>query len=783
MNKDFNLELLRNKIGKVSIPTISAVSSMDNDLLKLFAFQLVQDKENIPSEISNIYNNITAENIKELTDSFDYDLTLSNINNIVAEMFDLNYLPYKNLVLADIKVNRNKNATFRLIDCYYLNKYVNPFLENRDDTDFLKDFIIKNLNEIKKDKNVPILSFYYLLEGVVCFEKINPNESIKLNEYLIQSVDMIISLLNLSNEKMFELLEEYSTLKKKHMNVKDKVSNFKSDVDLLRKENKKLEKALNLKKNKENIVLIREIKNEIDKSSKNIKEYNIDVIKRSYESIIKKNIDEISDLKGSLKVYDYKYKELEDKYNNLKNSINDEYVISYLKENKDNKYIKEQVFSLYDFNSIKEDISKEKVEIKASLISNESLVEESFEDLLSKYDFRENDMQFQNQTQNKTEDNSSVIGYVSVEDNKHFINFTNGTKKEILNIPFRAFLGDGQFVVTNKSGEYKYSLKQYKNEDIPLNSVLALIREEDGELIAEVDNKIIKIDNHMNFKINDVIVGIIDGFRIKRLFKNLSFNADYYLKSIKAKNLDVYYVVKDNGYNFAIRNIETGEEVISEINEHLKKDDILIVNEYMEIVTKFNNPKFYINSSYYENDLYGIISIKNNTYTFKDIDTNKEKLIDYVPVTVEDGSIIRIDEFNRFIETVDLEDFVPNKQLRKDYKKNKLEKSTNKEDINIIGNVLIIGDIGLQHSYKLASLKKGYRATVLDGYEAYNKVFKEAKKADKIVIAEDFVDHNTMWALKKNYNNILYAKNKGANFIAEQLSNNIVSRKQMELVH
>jgi len=134
------------------------------------------------------------------------------------------------------------------------------------------------------------------------------------------------------------------------------------------------------------------------------------------------------------------------------------------------------------------------------------------------------------------------------------------------------------------------------------------------------------------------------------------------------------------------------------------------------------------------------------------------------------GDYVMVDEFNYFMdllsENMDTELTDERKRLAAKKDKPVIVKPAEAPIEMKDENLLIVGNIKLAETYKLKFLKNGYRVQVVDGFEAYHKIQKEACKADKIIIVTDCLSHTNYNRIKQDFDNkIIHGNNSGPNRI------------------
>lgn len=408
------------------------------------------------------------------------------------------------------------------------------------------------------------------------------------------------------------------------------------------------------------------------------------------------------------------------------------------------------------------------------------------EPLLNHYKFEKEKMELEEkrlEEQESLERNriEQKIGYVTIEDNKHIVNFIDGTSELIKEIPISTHIARNQFIKVQLDGTFKWLYNYHFEESDRDNQIFKFgsVIYKNGEphlMVTHLDiQKIEKIPPNITLRENQII-SVNKNMELIRFYKATVLNADYFMDSIKAKEQKAFYVLQVFPNGVLLRNIETGEEQfgVVESEEAIEAQQVIVLQEN-QLIRKYSNPKFYTLSTYYKKAEHGVVEIKNDTVFIKKL-SGELVIVNELPyqIDIQDGNVIIVDEFNNFLtlkrdfETV--EHTEERKKLTSAYKTTSFKKGLS-EKIEIKKEVLIIGKITYEFSYKMAFLKQGYRAEIVDGYEPWAKVKSAMKGKDFIVVVTEFISHDNMWLIREveTKNPIIFSEHDGANRILEQV--------------
>lgn len=496
-----------------------------------------------------------------------------------------------------------------------------------------------------------------------------------------------------------------------------------------------------------------------------LKNYKTSIIERTYEGIIEKLNNQISDLKSALRD-----KVIENK--RLKEDLsidNSQSILDILKKAIEMDDIKEDIFKLFKPYI---DYICSSYQNSLSYISKDN--QDSF-DTSPDNNLKEISI---NKSKVETPTVYTRIGYCKIIDNGHFLQFPDGSVEAINNIPEGTYLAEGQFILINAKNDFKYAFQSYCNDgDITPESIFMPIDSIDERNIYVKDNeKVHLLSGLPKEKIVKPmqIIAVDKNYKYLRHFTRMYQSADNLYSSVKAKGHLAYFVLKVQDDDiFQLRNIETNENELKKLEIgkfNIKPYSVITVN-INRVVSYFPTGKFYTLSSYYNGISYAIVkSVKKDILVSKIGSDEEFKLLD-VPynLTISPGAVVKIDEFNNLIDLIDFSEHNENAKKRLK-RRSKQYKSTENID-EIKKSILIVGNISYRNSYTIAFQKKGYRIDVVDGYENWSKVSKLLKNVDLAILITDFCSHDNMWKLKDDDVPTIFSEFDGANRVLEQVEN------------
>ena len=380
----------------------------------------------------------------------------------------------------------------------------------------------------------------------------------------------------------------------------------------------------------------------------------------------------------------------------------------------------------------------------------------------------------------QTDHSTNKIGYAIIEDNIHYVSYPDGEKCELLDIPKGIYVSDGQFVLTRDKTEFLCTFKYNNNHNygfIPDIDSFAVVKEKNESYLIDKGDGVLEelvLKRPVNLKENQVI-GVTYDNTLSKYYTYDIPNMDIFTNSINAKGHSAYFITEIDGSIATCVDVFSGErdiEVPLYDNRTVGPTELsiydTILTEEDTIHGVFPHIRFYTNSSYYDRGIYAPAKIKGDT-VFIEYEGDLIK-IQGIPVsfTITDGQILLVDEYNNLIQatsslSTDNVKFKPNKKVDK--------KEKRQTKVSLENNILLIGNLNFEESYKSSLAKVGYDVTVIDGFESWSKILKETKDVDKILVISNHVSHDNMYKLKGNLNDkdIIYPKGDGANRLIEYL--------------
>lgn len=558
------------------------------------------------------------------------------------------------------------------------------------------------------------------------------------NEIQKKAVSLLLKDQYSLNEAKLEIQRKNTEL----INCRNTIREINKDKKVLEKrvenDTQKIHEYFNdLNTFKNNFEIKKEDINGIINEIRNIK---TQVINNTYDNIIDQLNDKVSDLKSALKDKSRDYNTINKEYKALVSKS----TYSILKE-----YIDKNGFTEELKNIISPYLPCDKCKTELRVVSSEEIAIKE-----------------------------DVAGYCVLINNKHFIRFPNGDTIELINLPEGTYLTEGQVVLTSYKGEFKFAF-QYTCLGVGLHPLVELTTvtvTEDNRYQIGFNGKFRDLKNvPKDIRLRSMQVVVVDkeGNYIRSL-RRMSLNADSLVPSMKIKGHTPYFVVNilSEG-KFLLREINTEIEVEKEIlgsNTDIKLYSVVGLNENNELVSYFPTGKFYTASSYYKRAKYGIVEFKGKVPYANVIEGNEFIKILDIPhnVNLEDGLVVKIDEFGGFVELVNSEGS-SNKRDVRIVKRNDKGVKDKEVNVKIKNSILILGNLSYADSYKLSFLKKGYSADVIDGYEPWNRVAREMKNKDLVILTTDFVSHENMFEIKKTNQATIFSDFDGANRLVEQV--------------
>lgn len=518
-----------------------------------------------------------------------------------------------------------------------------------------------------------------------------------------------------------------------------KIKDLKENVRMLNKQIKDYQKIQGISVLEDGIKKIQERLKSIEENNlslnKEIKSNKEDIIRKTYENQINNYMTLITDLKKELSLKNSECKELKKNLDMHETNIEDNF-IEHVKANGLSLKVKEFLNPFFD----KEENLLEAY-LKGDFVIPEDVEKDSemiLEESAAKIDRK--------------------IGYVSIENDKHYVTFVNGVTEEIIDLSDKIFLAEGQFIVVDENSKFlKTTLSKYEDNGISIKSLRLGTVESTEPLRVRVGFEYIS-PTHLNdfngvYRVNQV-VGLNDCNQIVRAFRVARFNADTAMKSIKARKLDVYYVLDTFSHGlYKLRNIETDVEDIYnlEVGEfEIVKHTIVFVKDNV-VVNALSQGKFYTASSYYgSKTVHGPIEIINGDVMITK-QSGEVAIVKNIPENnnLDDGDVVAVDEFNNYLYYSPTDKVYVEKSVLRKTPRQIVNVSNDKKPLELKGEVAIVGNPLYKNGYIMSFYKYGYKVNMLHGYDAsINKIIQTAKNSEAIIVNTSYCSHDNFWQIK-----------------------------------
>lgn len=745
-------------IGNIQIQSIILLNEFDKK-------ELYYVKKSIKEEIDEIgYNSFNKELLKE---DLSYIKKISK-DSLMAEILkegyeNISFDKYIRCCYTDEPINKDECMFY-----YAINSVIAESISNKAKKLFKNDNVLPIKNETQRiidmlfPKNIRsirnLFEEFFVIMGMI----MDDNDEFPIKGYTQDEIDLF------GNDFLYNYVYINEVIFKYHSNV---MRSIKIEVEGFEEIIKKNERTIEKYKK---IIKKYEVRKKEELQFEKMRE-NIDELKKELDAknqIIEKLTKEIKDNKERpLKLYNSMIDSLNEQIANLK-LINKERQIEL-------KQIKK------DFDKL---IQNPTLEVVKKYIQNNGVNEEIIS-IISPYMKQECEIDAVEEEKQESIEEPQLaavnkIGYCVIDGNKHYISFNYNDKLYELNgLPEGTYLSDNQFILVSPDNNFKWAYS-YKYDNSYLSDMkIAIVKEfnlEDNYLIASYcDEKEEKIylNNFSNprFKLGQVIG--INNSTIARLYKPISYNIDSFLSSIKAKQHDAYFILKNFNTGFFVRNIITDEEMLKSFelkdNTAIEEGNIVCTNDN-RLVTIFKSSRFYTMSSMYNRSFIGILSTDNKNF-FVTKANGEKVIINNVPSNIDsdvEGEIIKIDEFNNFIRFEKHDEAfnqiqVSDKKVEKKPKNNTIFTGALKAKTGV--KVLILGNVSYENSYKLAFFKEGIDVEVIEGFDSWGKIASSIKESNYVIIVLNHVSHDNMWRIKRSTPEIpvIYSEYDGANRLVE----------------
>ncbi|NME06215.1 hypothetical protein [Psychrobacillus sp. BL-248-WT-3] len=370
-------------------------------------------------------------------------------------------------------------------------------------------------------------------------------------------------------------------------------------------------------------------------------------------------------------------------------------------------------------------------------------------------DLAENILLERSMSQSKSELATNRIGYCRVDEEGHFINFGDDKWMKVNSIPSSIYISNGQFAEVTKDIELVDTFDYYHSEG-PADTTIAhfaIVENRHNEAFAKVNGttKQIKYREGM-FIIDKQVISINQHNEFVSYYQNRKITLDDLLPSIQLKNHEPIYVLMALANGYVVRSLDDSERFI-QIEEPLLAHSSIILDEKENVQYKDATGLIWKSSSIYKKKLLASVSeIDSEIYVLK---SNQEYVqLHDVPrgLILELGDMIWIDEFNRFIEIVQVEEnYVSIDTIEKQFIDNgrrvtrRINRTTEVKDKEL----LIIGNVRLSERYKKYFGEFGYGVEVVDGAGPFEKIRQACSKYNTILYSTAFTSHKNSGKMKK----------------------------------
>ena len=358
----------------------------------------------------------------------------------------------------------------------------------------------------------------------------------------------------------------------------------------------------------------------------------------------------------------------------------------------------------------------------------------------------ENIMQERSLARPKNDLASNRVGYCRIDEKGHFVNFGDGAWHEILHIPSHIYLSDAQFVEVTKDLEFVRPFIYYYTEGPQDHTIthFVAIEERHNQAFAKVNGKTTQIKyRDTAFIKHDQVISINELDELVSYYRNRSIQLDDWLPSIHVKRHEPLYVLMALANGYVVRGLNENQRYM-ELDQDVLAHSFIIVDEDEKVQYVDQGGLMYKSSSLYKyKQLASVSEMDDDIYVLKQ---NQEYVqLHDVPqsVLLDLGDMVWVDEYNRFIELMEVEeqyiaaDTIEKKLLdggRKVTRKTKTQVVKDKE-------LLIIGNVRISERYKKYFGEFGYEVEVVDGTGPFEKIRQACSKFNTILYSTAFTSH------------------------------------------
>ena len=350
---------------------------------------------------------------------------------------------------------------------------------------------------------------------------------------------------------------------------------------------------------------------------------------------------------------------------------------------------------------------------------------------------------------------TNKIGYCRVDEAGHFVNFGNDEWHELTAISAPVYLSDNQFVEVTKdlelvnalsyyfvSGPVDYAIKQF-----------VMVEDRHGQAFAKVNGKTKEIKYRDNAFIKDgQVISINQSDELVSYYQHRPITLDDWLVSIQLKGHTPLYVTLALSNGFVVRNL-AGEESFIQLEEQLPAHSFVITDDQNRVTYKdLSGRMLKCSNQYTKKQLASVSQIDEGIYVLKENQEYVQLQDVWQGVEVELGDMVWIDEYNRYIELVKVEEqFVPIDTIEKKLLDSgrKVTRKLSKEKVEKTKDLLVIGNVRISERYKSYFGSLGYEVEVVDGTGPFEKIRQACTKHQNILYSTVFTSHKNSGKMSK----------------------------------
>jgi len=711
--------------------------------------------------------------------------------------------------LSKAKFVSNKTASSMIREnlIIEINELLPEFIQLLDQKSFEMEMYINGKTSLTSRALAKYVDFFNL-ELIETIKKCKTEEAQEWIEDLISNSDDILCYLGF--KYFVTQIEKYKFVKSKKQWIMPIASNYinlflikqtllATQLKLMKLEDIKIELSKdNAKKDK----VIESKKNDIAKLNEKMSDMNLKLKQKEKHIVLK----EVETLKQELEFEKVRYADLEKKYLALdkkylaidKKNIGTDYstnhksIIEQLnkeieKSHKENEKLKSV---LLDKKASEINWHKYNLFTELNLFLEKNGMTSDLRALIEPYMSLEIETP-QDVARDLICQTADYFGYCEVTEKGHFVVDISGNRRSLGDIPDDLYLGQNQIVLVDRKGNllqtffYQYESDEFK---VHVDTIALLEKGENGLEVITAEEARLPFINLTPYNLQTGrVVGLNTLGEVVKSYKPIKFNADFFLDSALIRDQQVYALEKSVGECLIVKEVPSGIMKVVPIpvgmNAAFDEFSILFLKED-QIIKSFKSHRFYTSSSFYKKLEYVTISVDDQGIFFERSNGERRILGQLSLFTLlESGDVVAVDEYMNFVEK-QVQKEVDLKSLEKVNIAKKLKNQEIKYCDEMINEesealcelrsekILIIGNDGMQQSYKLTLFKYGYVAEVVSGVESWHKIAKAVRQNDVIVFVTDFAKHQHYYKFKEEFadKNVIYAPCEGANRIVSLLN-------------